>query len=361
MKVAHFISSPASGGVEVFVKDLAISLTKSHMEVVIVFLSNAKDMGRDIAFEELYLKELEENGVEYFFLGNECRKNILKGIYRLNRIIKNNNIKIFHSHMPYGVLFSLIKKIPLIYTHHSIKARLNKLTYAIFNLYVDQYVGISEVCSDSLRNSSGRDVITIRNCVDIKKFEGLTRVRKNKELLNVLMVGRINRDKDYLLMIEAVSQLPDVILNRVKVVVAGEGDPEYKNKIFSLVEQKKLRHKIAFIGNQNNIPALMFEADIFMMTSRTEGLPIALIESIVSGLPSIVTNVGGCPEIVNQYGCGISVEPNDSVKITDAIIKLVNSQDLLAEFSMNALANSNEFDVVVNSAKHMDLYLSIIK
>lgn len=361
MKIAHFISAPASGGVEVFIKDLSISLTKSGVSVVIIFLSTAKDAGRDESFERKYLQELHSHGVDYFFIGNECRKNIIKGVYRLNKVIRDSNIDVLHSHMPYGVLFSLFKTVPLIYTHHSIEARLNKTTYFLFNLIIDKYVGISDACSESLKKSIGESVTTIRNSVDINKFNNFNRLRSKADQYTILMVGRISEQKDYLTMIEAISKLPKRILDIIEVKVAGEGKEQYKAKLLELISEKKLEHKIKFIGNQSNIPKLMYEADFFMMSSRWEGLPIALIESVVSGLPSVVTNVGGCAEVVNQYNCGISVEPSNPDMLSRALVELVDNEKLITELSSNALKNSQEFNVEINKKKHIELYQALTK
>eukprot|EP01093_Parvamoeba_rugata_P011242 TRINITY_DN308_c0_g4_i2.p1 TRINITY_DN308_c0_g4~~TRINITY_DN308_c0_g4_i2.p1 ORF type:complete len:230 (-),score=36.50 TRINITY_DN308_c0_g4_i2:13-702(-) len=225
----------------------------------------------------------------------------------------------------------------------------------------DRYVGISKVCADSLEKSSGRNVIPIRNSVDINKFVGLKRVRGACDFYNILMVGRITEDKDYLVMIEAISNLPEPILNRININIAGEGSKLYKEQLVSLIELKKINGKINFLGNHNNIPKLMNESDIFLMTSQNEGLPIALVESIASGLPSIVTNVGGCAEIVNAANCGIVVEPKSAVEITKAIIRLVENTKLLCEFSSNALKHAKEFDVEINKKKYVKLYSSLIK
>ena len=329
MKIAHFISAPASGGVEVFIKDLSISLTKSGVSVVIIFLSTAKDAGRDESFERKYLQELGSHGVDYFFIGNECRKNIIKGVYRLNKVIRDSNIDVLHSHMPYGVLFSLFKTVPVIYTHHSIEARLNKTTYFLFNLIIDKYVGISDICSESLKKSTGENVTTIRNSVDFNKFNNFIRLRSKADQYTILMVGRISEQKDYLTMIEAISKLPKRILDIIEVKVAGEGKEQYKAKLLEIINHKKLEHKIKFIGNQSNIPKLMYEADFFMMTSRWEGLPIALIESVVSGLPSVVTNVGGCAEVEKKLNKKINVGRANSTSSAEDYRSYYANQDLI--------------------------------
>jgi glycosyltransferase involved in cell wall biosynthesis len=361
LKVAHFISAPASGGIEVFVKDLVLSFAKSGVEAVIIFLSSAKDIGTDSVFESKYLKELDDNDIDYFFLGNECRKNIIKGGYRLRNIVKENNIELVHSHMPYGVFFSIFKVVPIVYTHHSVEARLSKFTYALMNLYINQYVGISDVCAESLKKATKKNVITIRNSVTLSKFEGLTRVRENKSEMVIMMAGRIIKQKDYLLMVQAVSELPTDVLKHITIKIAGEGEAVYKSKITALIEKTGLKNKIKFLGTHSNIPELMYQSDIFLMTSKLEGLPIALIESIISGLPSIVTNVGGCAEVVNEAKCGAVVEPNNSAEISKAITKFVENKSLISELSTNALSHAKEFDVELNNQKHVELYSSLIK
>ena len=105
MNIVHVISSPAAGGAEVYVKDLAKKMVIDGNRVFVVFLSRAGDVGRDKKYEMAFLNDLEQAGVNYFMIGRHSRKNIVYGMLRIRRFVRLNNIHIYHSHLKYGVLF----------------------------------------------------------------------------------------------------------------------------------------------------------------------------------------------------------------------------------------------------------------
>lgn len=354
MKILHIISSPAAGGAEVYVKDLTKSLAKKNHEVHIGFLNNAKDIGRNSDYEKKFIKELEENNIKYFFIGYETRKKPWLGIWRTLKYVRKNNIDIYHTHLAFGIIFSLFIKKPVFYTHHTSKPLFNKLTYHIFNQLVSSYIGISKICSENLRKYTGKKVTTILNGVDTKKILYKKHNKNNHLSIRLISVGRFHPQKNYPLLIEAIENLPEKTKSIIHLRIAGEGSD--KEKISKLIKEKKLDGKIELLGNRNDIPELLNTSDIFVMSSDVEGLPIALIEATLTGLPCIVTDVGGCSEVINLCQNGIIVPPKNSAALTEAINKLVTKNELLNQLSTNALNNSNIFSIESACQAHIEVY-----
>ena len=201
MKILHLIAGPGAGGAEVYVKDLAISMTEQGHELHIGFWGHAEDFDRNKDFEENYLTELEKNNIKYFFIGYDSRKKPWRGVFRTNKYVKENKIDIYHSHFLYGVLFGLITKIPKIYTHHNIKFQVSRITFKFFDKLINNYVGISKICSDTLSTYTTKRITTIINSVNTRKFPKNTSIRKYKQNLSFLAVGRIHPQKNYYLML----------------------------------------------------------------------------------------------------------------------------------------------------------------
>lgn len=201
MNILHIISSPASGGAEVYVKDLAKYLAGQGHSLHIAFVSDAKDVGRDSRYANDFLKELHSSGISTFFIGHECRKLPLLGAFRIRKYVSNNDIDICHTHLAYGVIYTSLIRIPVIYTHHISTPRWGKFVYGTFNRLIDEYIGISEICAAGLKEYTGRNVITIPNAVAIDKFDGYIRLRKilPNQKIYIAMVGRLFPQKDYLL------------------------------------------------------------------------------------------------------------------------------------------------------------------
>lgn len=360
MNILYILSTPASGGAEVYIKDLAKYLSGRGHSLHVAFLSSAKDAGRDTQYEQYYLDDLKSSGVKIYFIGNETRKKPWLGILRLTKYVKKHDIEVCHTHLAYGIIFSAFLKIPVVYTHHTIQPRWNKLTYIIFNQIVDKYVGISNKCSLALTKYSGRDVTTIFNAVSEDKFKGLIRQRKLENIVNISMVGRLVKEKDYLNILEALMLLDSNILRKIKLKIAGEGSSKYKEEISSFINKRDLSANVELIGVIKNIPEFLSESDIFIISSSSEGLPIALLEATISGLPCIVTDVGGCSEIIETVRNGIVVPANNPKKISEALAIIFQQPETLKTYSSNALNNSYLYSISKAAELHIQLYLEAI-
>ena len=361
MNILHIISSPASGGAEVYVKDLAKCLSSRGHNLHIAFLSNASDIGRDILYEDNFLSDLKLSGVNTYFIGNETRKKPWLGMLRIKKYISEHNIDICHTHLAFGILFTALSSVPVVYTHHSMEPRWGKFLYQIFNKLVNEYVGISKKCAQALQHYTMRNINTIPNAVSEEKFIGYKKVRKSKNVINIVMVSRITLQKDYMNMLTALNFLDEKLKSKLRVRVAGEGEPIYKGQLLDYISNNNLNSVVEFVGVKTNIPEFLNEADIFLMSSAWEGLPIALIEATVSGLPCIVTDVGGCAEVIENSKNGIVVSPGNPQALADAICRLVSEPMLIEEYSKNAIHNSSQYSISKAAQLHLDLYSKMLK
>ncbi|MEZ9820006.1 glycosyltransferase [Shewanella sp. 10N.286.45.A1] len=351
MKITHVISSPASGGAEVYVKDLSIAMSKLGHEVHILFLSNAKDIGRDTLFENKFLADLTKANVQFSFIGNKARKNPFLGIAKLKQHIAHFGPDILHCHLYFALFFSLFSNhVKVIYTHHSIKLKLPSFCYRIFDFRVSSYIGICHACTKMLSKITVKDVVNINNSVST------LRIKKKAEYLNravpvVLMVGRFCTPKNYSFIIEVASLLNDTDFV-VKIAGEGEGYESFKQEVM----ERKLDGKINLLGNVYNVEEHMHDADIFAMTSSWEGLPISLIEASLTGLPTIVTNVGGCAEVSHTILNGIVIDELDPHLYAKHLKRLISSYELRKSLSKNGLTYSECYTLSHSVENHLSLY-----
>ena len=361
MNILHFISSPASGGAEVYVKDLAEGLSKQGHNVHIVFLSSASDIGRNIEYEEIFLNNLKLAGVKTFILGNDVRKKPWLGMLRIKEYVVKQKIDIYHCHLAFGIIFSTLINIPVVYTHHSMEPRWGGFLYMVFNTLVDEYVGISKKCAEALSGYTNRNANTITNAVSEDKFIGYKRVRSPSDIINIVMVGRISEQKDYMNMLIALTLIDERLKSKFRVRIAGEGDPVLKAHLIDFAKNNALGEVVDFIGVKTNIPEFLYESDIFLMSSAWEGLPIALTEAAVSGLPCIVTDVGGCAEVIENSKNGVIVPPKNPQALADAIVGLISQPKLIEEYSRCAIQNSTQYSIVKAAQLHLDLYSNMLR
>lgn len=357
MRILHLIASPSAGGAEVYVKDLAKEMVRLGHQPFIGFVNRSEDIGRSEAFQRQFLDELDLAGVPYFFVGHECRRNPILGSLRVRRFCAANRIEIYHSHLNYALVFGALLRIPHLHTHHNIVPDGWRVMYHLFNRLVDSYIGISRICAEALSKFSGRAVTEIFNAVDPSKLKQskLPGLRAGHRL-ECIAVGRIQEQKNYALLIDAVELLPMAIRESVHISIAGEGPPADAAALKAAISRAGLNDTITLLGNRNDVPELLAKSDLFLMSSAWEGLPISLLEASVTGLPFIATDVGGCREIAAKCGNGVIVPPGDARALADAIEALVADRGKLRELAQNARANSGYFGIERAAKEHLELY-----
>lgn len=362
MNILHVISAPSPGGVESYIKDLAKEMVSHGHSIHIGFLDRAEDNGTSISYQQEYLEELEAAGVKYFFIGHDARRMPWLGAKRVRSYVKEHGIDLYHAHLTYSVVFAAFIGIPLVYTHHSVDMRVSRLFFRLLNLFIDELVGISEACTNALAENSKREVVTVLNAVNPRKFLNAGRSpRRAGEIINCIAVGRICKEKNYDLLVKAIAQLPADIRSRLIVRIAGDGPAVETDFLKSRIAEENLEETIVPLGNRSDVPALLASSQLYLMTSSTEGMPIALIEAAMSGLPCVVTDVGGCKEVVERCLNGIVVESGDVVGLADAISRVVSDPKLIERFSANALQRSGIFSIENAYDNHVAIYERLLQ
>lgn len=163
-----------------------------------------------------------------------------------------------------------------------------------------------------------------------------------------LYAGRLNEVKNLPLLLAAFAALPEPLRARSELLLAGDG-PER-----ALLERRAaelgIGGRLQFLGARSDIPALLNAADAFVMSSRTEGLPMALLEAMGTGVPCVATAVGGVPGLLAD-GCGLLAPPGDSAALAATMRRLMEDAALrrsLAEAGRVRVAAHYSLEVVVS-------------
>lgn len=366
MKVLHIISAPAAGGAEVFVKDLILNSKKFDIEPAVLFVSSANELQCSEDYEKGYLRELNSKGVMYYFLNPGSRRNLLTGKKEFIKSIEDFNPDCIHSHLLSGVLYSKVftKKIPLVYTHHNIVVSARPFIFKLIMRFCNVHISISGKCKNMLDAFLPRKISSklIYNAVDTSRIKSCQVRKSNATELRVLAVGRITAQKNYELMLHAIMDAKNRVEGKYKINlrIAGEGDSGLLNRLKNIVIENNLTENVEFLGNRKDIPKLMEDSQLFLMSSAWEGLPIVLLEAVSSGLPILVTDVGGCKEIVKATDSGIAVPPNSIVKLADGIIQFLEDPSLMERYSFNALKNNKIFTIEKCIDQHFEVYKNIV-
>jgi len=138
------------------------------------------------------------------------------------------------------------------------------------------------------------------------------------------------------------------------------GDGSERQRLENLAVKLNIASQIKFWGQQLDVAPYFSAADAFIMSSKSEGLPISLLQAFSLGLPAIVTNVGGMAEVVQLAQAGIIVSIEDPAGMAAAIMRLASDDAQWAQFSANAkIAFHSRFTLHAMVDAYMDLYRNI--
>jgi glycosyltransferase involved in cell wall biosynthesis len=178
-----------------------------------------------------------------------------------------------------------------------------------------------------------KKIRVVINGVDPAKFT--PNITKNGHKPIVGCFARIVPIKDQVTLIRASRNILEE--HDADFIFAGEiQDEEYYRECQALVKHLDLSEKIKFIGHSDNMLDLYHQTDIFVLSSRSEGVPLALLEAMSCGLPSVCTEVGGVPEILPDTITGFLVPPGDAVCLANKISTLLEDATLRENMGIRA-------------------------
>lgn len=197
------------------------------------------------------------------------------------------------------------------------------------------------------------DRLHIIHCgVDPARYAGKSTTTPQETRL--IFVGRIAPVKGLRLLIEAMNTLADE-LPHLKLTIVGDGEDR------ALIEDlaKPLGDRVHFTGylSQDEVVGALASADIAVLPSFAEGVPVFLMEALASGKPVIATQVAGVGELVRTGETGLLVPPGDVESLTSAIRTLVNDPEMQATMgTAGRMVTANEFDIRIEAARLATLF-----
>lgn len=139
----------------------------------------------------------------------------------------------------------------------------------------------------------------------------------------ILSVGRLSGEKDHLTLVEAFAGLA---MPEARLMIVGEG-PE-RARLEAAIERLGLRERVVLTGQQASATPFYALADVAVLSSRSEGSPNALLESMAAGVPTVATAVGGVPEIAQDGETALLVPPGDPTALRLAMARLLEDAAL---------------------------------
>ena len=145
----------------------------------------------------------------------------------------------------------------------------------------------------------------------------------------VVAVGRLQRPKDPLTLARALHG----IQVRFSAVIVGEG-PD-RPRLAAEIRRLGLEQSVVLVGDRSDVADMLAQADVFVLSSTSEGLPLSILEAMAAALPVVASSVGGVPEAVEDGETGLLVPPRDPVRLAAALERLLVDPELRRRLGSN--------------------------
>ncbi len=354
IRIAHLLGSLNIGGAERQVVNLLNSL--AHLTPTLILTDSGQN-------DDL-LRELDER-VDVVHAG--CRLSSLPaGISRVAETLRRRRIDVLHTHMFWASFYGAIA-VAVTGTRVFVTTEHGRNPWKTFwhrwlerNL-ISRYSTCRICVSEDIREIR-RSIDRIPNAQLIVIPNG-TVIRdchphRMRDVPRLLAVGRLVEAKDYPTMINAVRMLHE---RGIKFTLDVAGDGPLMSELKRQSSSQGLDSCVRWLGRQTDIPTLMQESDIFVLSSIREGQPMVLLEAMVAALPIAATDVGAIPMTVRHEVEAVLVRPQDPEALAAAIERLIGDEPLAKKIGENARRRvTKEFAIDAIARTHFDLYVRFL-
>jgi glycosyltransferase involved in cell wall biosynthesis len=349
LRIAHVVDSMEMGGAE------KLTATMCRLQ---------RQRGHSPSVHCLYLvgvlgEELRAEGFEVVLHEPRSFFRLTLSVYRA---FKRSRPDVVHCHNATAAIIAAIParlagvKTVIATRHGLVKPPYQlrrELKFAIASRWCDWIVGVCEGTRTNLLAApfAARDRIThIYNGALPADSKAIPRPKNG---FTLLYVGRLAPPKDHATLLRAValtrSQHPNVQLWMV-------GDGPLEPSLRKLSEELGLQECVTFFGEQAEVSPFMLAADLFVMSSLTEGLPVSLLEAMSVGLPAVVTDVGGMGEIARLSGAATLVNSADPESMAGALCDAIARRHELPKLGQLA---SHCYELNFKPERMLDEYMSL--
>lgn len=326
-----------------------------------------------------FAEELKKNGIRFFqihFDRNPMHVKNLRNAFRQTlTLLRENDYAFMHCHSPIGGAIGRIaaKKTGtrVIYTAHGFHFFRGApwknwiLYYPVeraLSRYTDMLITINREDEEAARRFRAKEVYYLPGIgVDTAKYKKETSEldqRKTKEQFGIpsdsvvlLSVGELSKRKNHAVVLRAINEISCANLH---YVIAGIGTE--KESLHKLAKQLGLEDRFHTIGFQKDLLSLYQTADVFCFPSLQEGLPVALMEAMASGLPCVVSRIRGNTDLIQEGKGGLLFAPRDHAALAESLNTLLLNPSLRVNMGQDNQQTISAFDVALIESEMLTIY-----
>ena len=277
-------------------------------------------------------RDLTSMGVRVFALDALGPWRLFRAPIVLSRLIRRRGYRIVHAHLfPAEVLVAL--------------------TTSRYARILCNSTAVESAVRKRVPHTTGRTVV-LHNGVPLTASAPVL-----EPAYDVIAVGNLrDRQKGIDILLRALALVSDDSINAIVV-----GDGPQRAEFESLSRQLGLRDRVEFHGASCRVPDLLARSRVFALPSRYEGMPNALLEAMVSGLPVIAAAVGGVSEIVTDGETGLIIPPEDPKALAKAITRLLADEGLAGRLGRSAKASvQSTFTIAAHTNRCLAIYEELL-
>lgn len=306
----------------------------------------------------------------------------LAALYKIFKILKSTTPTIVHTHSSkagiIGRWAAYLAGVPIIihsihgFGFHESQGKVTRRLFIILerltSLITDRFIAVARENiekGEGFRIFERGKVSLIRSGIDISRFRDVRVDRGaikvglglNPDLPLVGMVACLKPQKapvDFIMMADYVHR----IFPLVNFIIIGDG--ELREEIQETITRLNLNDRVVLAGWRRNIPEIMKSLDIFVLTSRWEGLPKVLLEARAAGLPIVATRVDGAPEVIIDGVNGYLFEPADVKGMAERVTRLLEDPIMARTMGKSGQDLPKEFDINIMVKEQEDLYKELL-
>ncbi len=315
--------------------------------------------------ENSLVPQLEDAGVIVHSLGARSNRD-LSWTRRLGALLRHGDFDLMHSHLPYAATLGRIvaaasltprRRPALVYTEHNMWDKMAIALKALNRVTIgldDRLLMVSNAAKESLPPSLRHHATTVIHGIEMEPVQAARaiseaerrEVRREFGLADgeymALTVANLRREKAYDVLLRA-ARIVGELQVPVRFVAVGRGP--FEEELEALRSNLGLGDHFRFVGARSDVLRLLGAADLFVLPSRQEGLPVVLMEAAAMGVPVVATAVGEIPNLWTDGFDALVVPPDQPEALADAITRVANDADLRRRLASGSLERASLFNV----------------
>jgi len=353
-----------SGGAEVQLAHLARSLAELGHEVTICCVHNST----------IDPTALESSGVELISLQTSTRLGRIAAIPRLARLARRADV--VHCTMwdasLWGRVAAILARRPVIVADHATDRASQvaaggapRATWiSRHNRLLDRFTYATVACSEAQRPVLRREgvapgkIVHIPNGVPVEDLSRAAGHGLTREQLGLpggapvaMQVAVFRAEKNQLGALEAMARVRERV-SEVELVFVGDGPT--RPMVEAHVEELGAGGWTHFLGERDDVPALLGLADLMLLSSLADAMPMTVLEAMALGVPVVATDVGDVREVLGDAGICVAVADNGA--FADAVVRLLEHDELRARLGKSAKRRAKAFDSATMAQRYSALF-----